>query len=43
YLVSLYESHQLVIFGEQHNVREHKTFIGNMLGRLYNEAGVQCL
>jgi hypothetical protein len=43
YLVGLYKSHQVVIFGEQHNVREHKTFIGNVLGRLYNEAGVQCL
>ena len=43
YLVGLYKSHQVVIFGEVHKIREHKTFIGDLLGRLYNEAGVQCL
>jgi len=43
YLVSLYKSHQVVIFGEQHNIHEHKTFVAGLLGRLYSEADVQCL
>lgn len=43
YVLKLYQSHQVIIFGEAHNVREHKTFLAELLGRLYNEAKVRCL
>ena len=43
YLISLFERHQLVIFGESHNVKEHKDFIIELLPRLYHEAGVRCV
>ena len=43
YLISLYKTHQVVIFGEAHNVREHKTFLASLLERLCSEAEVRCL
>lgn len=43
YVVGLYDNHQVIIFGEAHNVRQHKGFVARLLPRLYHEAGVRCL
>ena len=43
YFISLFKRHDVVIFGEAHNVREHKLFIINLIPRLYREAGVRCI
>jgi len=43
YLVDLFASHQIVIFGEGHNVKEDKDFIIELIPRLYHEAGVRCI
>jgi hypothetical protein len=43
YFIGLYKKHDLIIFGEGHNVREHKEFILHLLPRLYKEAGVRCI
>jgi uncharacterized iron-regulated protein len=43
YFIGLYKRHDLIIFGEGHNVREHKEFIINLIPRLYKEAGVRCI
>lgn len=43
YLVGLFKRHDVVIFGEAHNVREHKLLIIDLIPRLYREAGVRCI
>ncbi len=43
YVIGLYKRHDLLIFGEGHNVREHKEFIIDLVPRLYREAGVRCI
>ena len=43
YFIALYRRHDVIIFGEGHNVREHKEFIINLIPRLYREAGVRCI
>ena len=43
YFIGLYKRHDVIIFGEGHNVREHKEFIINLIPRLYREAGVRCI
>ena len=43
YVVRLFDKHQIVIFGEEHNVKEHKDFVINLIPRLYHEAGVRCI
>jgi len=43
YVVRLFDKHQIVIFGEEHNVEEHKDFVINLIPRLYHEAGVRCI
>jgi hypothetical protein len=43
YMVRLFDRYQVVIVGEEHNVREHKTLVMDLLPRLYHEAGVRCL
>jgi len=43
YFVGLFKHHDVVIFGEAHDVREHKLFIINLVPRLYREAGVRCI
>jgi hypothetical protein len=43
YFVDLFASHQIVIFGEGHNVKEDKDFIIELIPRLYHEAGVRCI
>jgi len=43
YFVDLFKRHQVVIFGESHNIKEHKDFIIELIPRLYHEAGVRCI
>ena len=43
YFIDLFKKHQIVIFGEGHNVKEHKDFIIELIPRLYYEAGVRCI
>ena len=43
YVVRLFDKHQIVIFGEEHNVKEHKDFVIDIIPRLYHEAGVRCI
>lgn len=43
YLVGLFKRHDVVVFGEAHNVREHKLLIIDLIPRLYREAGVRCI
>lgn len=43
YFINLFNKHDLIIFGESHNVREHKDFIIRLIPRLYHEAGVRCI
>lgn len=43
YCIDLFTRHQVVIFGEFHNVKEHKDFIIELVPRLYDEAGVRCI
>ncbi len=43
YFVDLFKRHQVVIFGESHNIKEHKDFIIGSIPRLYHEAGVRCI
>ena len=43
YFIGLFKRRDVVIFGEAHNVREHKLFIINLVPRLYREAGVRCI
>ena len=43
YFIDLFSRYQVVIFGEQHNIKEHKEFIINLIPRLYHEAGVRCI
>lgn len=43
YMVDLFRTHQVVIYGESHNVREHKEFITGLVPSLYREAGVRCI
>ena len=40
YLIGLFKTHRIVIFGERHNVKQHKEFIIKLIPRLYHEAGV---
>lgn len=43
YMLRLFDKHQVVILGEEHNVKEHKDFVINLIPRLYHEAGVRCI
>ena len=43
YVIRLFDQHQIVIFGEEHNVKEHKDFVIDLIPRLYYEAGVRCI
>jgi hypothetical protein len=43
YVVRLFDTYQVVILAEQHNIREHKTFVMDLMPRLYHEAGVRCI
>ena len=43
YLIDLFEHHQIVIFGEAHNIKEHKDFIIELIPRLYHDVGVRCV
>ncbi|HUW19346.1 MAG TPA: ChaN family lipoprotein [Sedimentisphaerales bacterium] len=43
YVIDLFEKHQIVIFGEFHNVKEHKDFVIDLIPRLYHEAGVRSI
>jgi len=43
YFVDLFNRHQVVIFGESHNIKEHKDFIIELIPRLYREARVRCI
>jgi len=43
YVIRLFDSHQIVILGEEHNVKEHKDFVIDLIPRLYHEAGVRCI
>ena len=43
YVIRLFDKHQIVIFGEEHNVKEHKDFVIDLIPRLYHEVGVRCI
>ena len=43
YFLEKAKRYDVVVFGEFHNVREHKEFIINLIPRLYHEAGVRCI
>jgi hypothetical protein len=43
YFIDLFARHQIVIFGEAHNVKEHKDFIIDLIPGLYHKAGVRCI
>lgn len=43
YFIDLSKKHQIIIFGEQHNIKEHKDLIIELIPRLYHEAGVRCI
>lgn len=43
YVIGLFKKHDVVILGENHNVREHKEFLIRLIPRLYHEAGVRCI
>lgn len=43
YVLGLYDKHQVVIYGEEHNVKEHKDFVINLIPRLYHEANVRVI
>lgn len=43
YVIELFDKRQIVIFGEEHNVKEHKDFVIDLIPRLYHEAGVRCI
>ena len=43
YIVHLFDTYQVVIFGEAHNVKEHKDFVIELIPRLYREAGIRCI
>jgi len=43
YVVRLFDKYQVVILAEQHNIREYKTFVMDLIPRLYHGAGVRCL
>jgi hypothetical protein len=42
YLIGLFKQHQVVIIGEEHNVKEHKDFVNDLVPKLY-QAGVRCI
>lgn len=41
YVIDLFKKHDLVIFGEDHGIKEHKDFIIALIPRLYHEAGIR--
>ncbi|MBN2128515.1 MAG: hypothetical protein JW741_03430 [Sedimentisphaerales bacterium] len=41
YVVRLFDTYQVVILGEEHNVKEHKDFVIDLIPRLYREAHVR--
>jgi len=43
YMIQLFDTYQVVILGEEHNVKEHKDFVIDLIPRLYHEAGVRCI
>ncbi len=43
YMVQLFDTYQIVILAEEHNVKEHKDFVINLIPKLYHEAGVRCI
>lgn len=43
YLIDLFAKYQVVILAEEHNVKEHKDFVIDLMPRLYHEAGVRCI
>ncbi len=43
YVIDLFKKHQIIIFGEFHNVKEHKDFVIDLIPRLYHEAEVRCV
>ena len=43
YMVRLFDTYQIVILAEEHNVKEHKDFVIDLVPKLYHEAGVRCI
>jgi hypothetical protein len=43
YMVRLFDTYQIVILAEEHNVKEHKDFVIELIPKLYHEAGVRCI
>ncbi len=43
YMVQLFDKYQVVILCDEHNVKEHKDFVIDLIPKLYHEAGVRCI
>ena len=43
YMIQLFDKYQVVILSDEHNVKEHKDFVIDLIPRLYHEAGVRCI
>jgi len=43
YMIQLFDKYQVVILSKEHNVKEHKDFVIDLIPRLYHEAGVRCI
>jgi len=43
YMARLFDEYQVVILSEEHNVKEHKDFVIDLIPKLYHEAGVRCI
>jgi hypothetical protein len=43
YMIQLFDKYQVVILSEEHNVKEHKDFVIDLIPKLYHEAGVRCI
>jgi len=43
YVIDLFKSHQVVILGEFHHIKEHKDFVLDLIPQLYHEAGLRCI
>jgi len=43
YMIQLFDKYQVVILSEEHNVKEHKDFVIDIIPKLYHEAGVRCI
>jgi hypothetical protein len=43
YMIQLFDKYHVVIVCDEHNVKEHKDFVIDLIPKLYHEAGVRCI